>query len=63
MHRLGTNADAAFAAQRLAAELEQNAGKFWAFGGGHASWSARSIAEFLTAAVRASNQSRAQVVT
>jgi hypothetical protein len=49
-HRLGANADAVFAAQRLAAELEQNTGKLWLFGGRHKTGSTRGIAKFLTAA-------------
>jgi hypothetical protein len=57
-HRRGGNADAIFAAQRLAAELEQNTGKLWFFGGRHKSGSARGIADdFYQPAGTASNQS------
>jgi hypothetical protein len=44
-HCLGTNADAVFAAERLAAELEQNPGKFWLFDHRHKTGSARGIKE------------------
>ena len=44
MHRLGTNAHAVFAAERLAAQLDQHTGKFWRFGHRHAGCcGARSI--------------------
>jgi len=45
-HRLGADADAVFATQRLAAELEQNPGKLWFFGGRHKTGSARGIGEY-----------------
>jgi hypothetical protein len=43
---LGANADAVFATERLAAELEQNPGKFWLLGGRHKIGSARGIADY-----------------
>jgi hypothetical protein len=46
-HRLGANADAVFATKRLAAELEQNPGKFRFFGGRHKTGSARGITEIV----------------
>jgi hypothetical protein len=42
---LGANTDAVFATERLAAEFEQNPGKFWLFGGRHKTGSARGIGE------------------
>jgi hypothetical protein len=42
---LGANADAVFATERLAAELEQNPGKLWLLGGRHKIGSARGIAD------------------
>ena len=51
LHRLGGNADAAFAAERLAAELEQDPGKFRLFDDRHKTGteSGLRIAKFLTA--------------
>jgi len=37
MHRLGSNADAMFIAERFAAQLEQNTVKLRSFGSGHGS--------------------------
>jgi hypothetical protein len=44
---LGANADAVFATERLAAELEQNPGKFWLFDHRH-NGSTRSIGGILS---------------
>jgi len=43
LHGFGADAAAAFAAERLAAELEQHAGIFWAFGGRHENRCGRNI--------------------
>jgi hypothetical protein len=38
LHSLGGNADASFAAQRLAAQFEENPGKLGSFGFAHKRW-------------------------
>ena len=53
LHRLGTDAHAAFASERLAAQLDQHTGKFGRFGRCHAGdCGARNIGSFLTAGRR-----------